>query len=867
MEATLVLAVSVLLQFVAAMLALRLTWVARAGRAWMLIAAAVFLMAVRRSVTLLRLTSGDLAHPPDLAAELVALGISILMVAGIAWMAPLFLSIRRSGEAIEHLNSVLRAVRNVNQLMVREQDRDRLLKGICDTLIETRGYCSAWVALFDESKEFVTAAEAGLGESFLPVVERLRQGQLSDCRRTVLRQPDILVIEDPPATCPDCPVAEQCADRKVFAIRLEHEQKIYGLLMASVPKGSPTDEEEQSLFQEVASDIAFALHDMDLTEGRKQAEEALRRERDFAEGLIETARVIVLVLDNDGRIVRFNPYMEEVSGYRLEEVRGKDWFTTFLPERDQSRISALFREAAGGVQTQGNVNPIVTKDGREREIEWCDTTLKDASGDIIGVLAIGQDITDRKRAEEALRESYNELQAIYDGMFDGLLVTDAETKEFLRANSAVCQMSGYSENELLTMSVMAFHPPDALPHVLEHFEAHVDGRELVAEGLPFRRKDGTVFYADVATPGVLIEYHERPCLITFIRDITERKSAQAALRESEEFSSSLMNHSPYSIIVVNPDTSVRYVNPALVKLTGFSSAELIGKQPPYPWWTEETLEKTSEDLRTAMSSGANKLDEVFQRKDGERFWVEITPTPVRRNGELKYYLANWVDITERRRAEEQLQASLKEKEILLREIHHRVKNNMQVMISLLRLQARTIKSEAALEAFEEAQNRIKAMALVHETLYQSEGLATFDLQRYIERVGKGLLLAYGRSKKSVDLIIDVRGVAIGIDDVIPLALIINELVSNSFKYGFPEKRAGRITIAAHPVDKADVELVVSDDGVGLPPEIDPHNTQTVGLGLVIGLAENQLGGSVEVARAGGTQFTIRFKQKSNQKET
>lgn len=143
---------------------------------------------------------------------------------------------------------------------------------------------------------------------------------------------------------------------------------------------------------------------------RKKAEEALRQEKDFAEGLIETAPVIVLVLDPKGKIVRFNSYMEEISGYRLEEVQGQDWFTTFLPKRDQDWVQALFSKAATGSRTRGNINPIVTKNGRERHIEWFDTTLKDTEGNIVGVLAIGQDVTERKRSEEALKKTYKELE-------------------------------------------------------------------------------------------------------------------------------------------------------------------------------------------------------------------------------------------------------------------------------------------------------------------------------------------------------------------------------------------------------------------------------------------------------------------------
>jgi PAS domain S-box-containing protein len=145
---------------------------------------------------------------------------------------------------------------------------------------------------------------------------------------------------------------------------------------------------------------------------RKQAEEALRRERDFAESLIETAQAIVLVLDPDGRIVRFNPYMEELSGYKLDEVQGKDWFSIFLPQREHEPIRELFLQAINDIQTRGNVNSIVTKDGREREIEWYDKILKDTDGKTAGLLTIGQDITERKRAEETLRRRNEELAAL-----------------------------------------------------------------------------------------------------------------------------------------------------------------------------------------------------------------------------------------------------------------------------------------------------------------------------------------------------------------------------------------------------------------------------------------------------------------------
>jgi len=163
----------------------------------------------------------------------------------------------------------------------------------------------------------------------------------------------------------------------------------------------------------------------DITE-RKQAEEALQCERDFAESLVKTAQTIVLVLDTEGRILRFNPYMEEISGYRRKEVQGKDWFTTFLPKRDRKRMRELFLKAASDIQTHGNVNSIITKDGHERQIEWHDKTLKDTDGNITGLLTIGQDITDRKQAEGELEKLNKQLESTVKE----LSIANRELKDF-----------------------------------------------------------------------------------------------------------------------------------------------------------------------------------------------------------------------------------------------------------------------------------------------------------------------------------------------------------------------------------------------------------------------------------------------------
>jgi two-component sensor histidine kinase len=221
------------------------------------------------------------------------------------------------------------------------------------------------------------------------------------------------------------------------------------------------------------------------------------------------------------------------------------------------------------------------------------------------------------------------------------------------------------------------------------------------------------------------------------------------------------------------------------------------------------------------------------------------------------------DITSRKDAERALQGSLKEKEVLLREIHHRVKNNMQVISSLLNLQSRGINDPALEKVFHESQTRVRAMAMIHEVLYESGDLAAIDLAAYVTKLARSLIRFYGAQADRIRLQVNAEAVSLGIDEIVPCGLVINELLSNSLKYAFPDGRRGKVEISARPTEAGEIVLVVCDDGIGLPPGLDIRKTETMGMGIVVGLVENQLGGRVELDRSDGTCFTIMFCPKTH----
>lgn len=312
---------------------------------------------------------------------------------------------------------------------------------------------------------------------------------------------------------------------------------------------------------------------------------------------------------------------------------------------------------------------------------------------------------------------------------------------------------------------------------------------------------------------------------------------------------------PDAIVLVDAVDSVVVANEPAATMFGYARQDLLGKSLKALVLERPRRERAMPKSGPLERSRAPKIDQFGRRADGTRFPVEVRLYPMR-SAEPGLRYVSIRDISEQRRADAKLRASLREKEILLREVHHRVKNNLQIVSSMLRLQRDQLTDPKALELFTESQMRVRSIALFHEKLHRSSDLASIDSAEYLRGIATGLFSTYGVSVDRIALSVTTQGVSLGMDSALLCGLIVNELVSNSLKYAFPDRTAGKIEISLHREGRVTV-LGVVDDGVGLPDGALRGRGGGLGLKLVRTLVQ-QMHGAIRLESGGGTRLFARF---------
>ncbi|WP_292381915.1 PAS domain S-box protein [Methanosarcina sp. UBA289] len=613
----------------------------------------------------------------------------------------------------------------------------------------------------------------------------------------------------------------------------------------------------------------------DITE-RKQVEEAFRRSEELLRFALETSHTGAW----DFNLVDHTTYRslehDRIFGYKqlLPQWTYEMLLDHVLPE-DREMVEAKFREATGEYKDWDFECRIRRIDGEIRWIRTAGRHRVDATGNI-RIAGIVQDITESKQAEKVLRE--NELRnkvteaieverrRLFDVLETLPIMITLLTPDHQIAFANRCFREKFGELCIRQCYEYCFGRTKSCElcevyKVLEADQPHrwevnmPDGSIFDTYDLPFTDVDGS------------------PMILEMDIDITERKAAEEKLRDSEEKYRNIVETSNELIIILDNEAVITYVNKRMLDMLGYTMEESIGKSI-WDFISEESKPIVKMNLEKRRQGISENYELKLVRKDGSPLWTLISTKPLfDKEGKYVGAMGMLTDITERKKAEETLtniETSRK------KEIHHRIKNNLQVISSLLDLQAEQFKNQEdirdseVLEAFRESQDRVISMALIHEELYRGEELDKLNFSPYIEELANTLFQTYRLGNTDISLNIDLEeNLFFDMDTAVPLGIIVNELVSNSLKHAFPDRNKGEIRIKLHreysiEFESKDYEstnnrftLSISDNGVGIPEDLDIEGLDSLGMQLVTSLVD-QLDGELELKRNNGTEFTMRF---------
>ncbi len=430
-------------------------------------------------------------------------------------------------------------------------------------------------------------------------------------------------------------------------------------------------------------------------------------------------------------------------------------------------------------------------------------------------------------------------------------------------NKKGCEILGYSEGEIIGKDWFShFLPKKSREEVRSVFNKLINGKYKPPEFYTNSvvTKNGEQRYLSFHNS---ILRDKEGCIIGTLssgEDITEQMETDAALQESEERYRAFFDHSLNFVYIYDFKGNLIDANKAALDLFGYSKKELKGMNIYSFLADSKQIPNVERIIIELAETGQHKETSEFKlkKKDGSTIWVETKSSVIYKDGKPAAIQGIGWDVTRRKHDEQQIKKSLHEKEVLLQEIHHRVKNNMQIIISLLRLQSFDVQDRRDLELFKMSQERIYSMALIHEKLYKSKDFTRVNFAHYLESFIIHVLHTYNVDSEKIKYDLDIMEIKADINTAIPLGLVFNELISNAFKHAFPEGRRGKVLIKlGRDKKKKKSILMIKDNGVGIPDELDIKNPKSLGLQLVKDLVK-QINGDIRIKKRPGTEIEIIF---------
>ncbi|MDM7918058.1 MAG: PAS domain S-box protein [Methanosarcina sp.] len=644
------------------------------------------------------------------------------------------------------------------------------------------------------------------------------------------------------------------------------------------------------LFVDADGSIKTSLIIRDISE-RKRVEEALQKSEMELARAQKVAQVGSWTWDLITDEVTWSEQSYRNYGLAPGEVKPSyELFLSFIVPEDRERVDREIQKAVESGHKYNITYNIIRIDGTPKILLSENEIVTDESGNVVLMYGTNQDITERKKAEEALKKAYDNLEKLVEERTNQLEKAYNSLKISEKSLSEAQKMAhiGNWEWDIINgelhwseemYRIFSRDPQESVPSYSELLNyVHPDDRNYMENAIKkaLKGEPYSIDYRIITAGGEERTVHAQSEVIFdeknipvrekgIVQDITERIRAEKALRESEARMRLFYESDMLGVCYYNVDGSVTDANDRFLEIVGYTREDLQAGKVNWNKMTPPEYRSLDEQIIAELKSTGLKgpREKEYIRKDGSRVPVIVGAATFDkvRNGGTAFVL----DITENKKT----QKALANIEITRKkEIHHRIKNNLQVISSLLDLQADKFDNPKVIEAFRESQNRVVSMALIHEELYKGEGTDTLDFCEYIKELTENLFRTYSLSSKNIDLKMDLEENALfNMDVAVPLGIIVNELVSNSLKHAFPDRDRGEIRIELRREENGGHKkkgnkatsfiLSVSDNGIGIPENLSIQNLDSLGIQLITALVD-QIDGKFELKRNNGTEFTIRF---------
>ena len=552
------------------------------------------------------------------------------------------------------------------------------------------------------------------------------------------------------------------------------------------------------------------------------------------------------------------------SSFKKEKFKGKEYFSTKIHSiSDEENVKTALNKTTEWskiihlVGINNKINPYKIKtcnikiDSKSYNLIEIEIQPKKQTEDAIEELEV--EILQHLKTQSKLKQSEQITRNIFDSSLDIIFASDNKEK-ITEFSPSAYKVFEYEKHEINKIKIKhLFADFDQYKSIIKQ----LDDRGFFSGEVLHIKKNGEVFVSYISASRIINEIGEKLGYMGISRDISEIKKAEIKIIESEKRYRELFINLSDAIIIVNENNDILEMNPEASNLFGLQlKKERVIKL--YDFIERKDIKKTrlkSKELRETGEIKGLEIDIIDAK--ARKKTVELSSNAVYVDGVFKGSRDILRDVTEKKIINDELRISLKQKEVLLKEVHHRVKNNLQVISSILNLQSSYVEDKKTLDILRESQNRVKSMSFIHENLYRTKDFNKIDFTEYIENLTKSMIHSYQYSENNISLILDLDNVLLSIDISIPCGLIINELLSNALKYAFPIKKTGTILISVKKQSNKRIQIIVEDNGVGYTKGLDSENEGSLGMLLVRTLIE-QIDGKIELLKHSGTKYLITF---------